>query len=95
MTEPIVAAQRQQALEAICGPACWTPVLCPVHQSRMQPRGRSAGLYAYPCCYNHQDPIANPRHLWDEHDSTRIYTDPVGWQQHLDICIACRGEDDD
>lgn len=37
--------------------------------------------------YSHQD--LNPRHLWDEHDSARWYTDPIGWEQHEKTCVEC------
>ena len=78
-----------------CSPECWTPVKCPVHGSTMNPAGRSAGLYSYECCNNRYDSKINPMHLWSEHDEVRSITDPVGWQDHLDGCASCRGEDDD
>jgi hypothetical protein len=30
------------------------------------------------------------RHLWDEHDSTRHYTDPEGWAAHEASCETCK-----
>lgn len=80
--------------QPVCTPACWQPARCPVHDSTMAPVGRSAGLDEYVCCDNRYDPKVNPRHLWSEHDEVRSITDPVGWQQHLDGCASCRGEDD-
>ena len=46
-------------------------------------------------CDNYADPKLNPRHLWDEHDSTRWYTDPEGWNDHEASCKECKGDDDD
>lgn len=31
-------------------------------------------------------PSLNPRHLWHEHDSTRWYVDPEGWNEHARSC---------
>ena len=78
----------------ICTEKCWTAVACPDHGDRMYPFGRSAGDYAYYCCDNHMLPRVNPRHLWNEHDSTRWYTDPEGWNTHEASCKECRGDDD-
>lgn len=74
----------------ICTEKCWTPVNCPDHGDRMNPRGRSAGPYAYDCCDNRHDPDNNTRHLWNECDSTRWYTDPEGWYKHERQCEYCR-----
>ena len=74
-----------------CTEKCWTPVPCPVHGNRMTPRGRDAGMYAYQCCNNYADPAINPRHLWDIHDETRTYTDPMGWAAHKANCELCGG----
>lgn len=72
-----------------CTEVCWTPVPCPVHGDLMYPRGRDAGLYAQYCCDKYQDWDVNPRHLWSEHDSTRWYTDPEGWNEHERTCERC------
>lgn len=77
-----------------CDEKCWTPVHCPVHGDRMDPRGRSAGLDVFECCERRYDPDINPRHLWDEHDSTRWYTDPEGWAEHERTCAQCRGDEE-
>ena len=76
-----------------CTEKCWTPVACPDHGGRMYPSGRSAGIEAYHCCDNYADSKVNPRHLWDEHDSTRWYTDPEGWNAHEATCKQCRGDE--
>lgn len=76
----------------LCSEKCWTPVVCPDHGDRMYPFGRSAGYEAYYCCDNYADPQINPRHLWDEHDSTRWYTDKEGWNAHEASCDQCRGD---
>lgn len=72
----------------VCTERCWTPVPCPDHGDRMQPFGRSGADYV--CCDNYAKSALNPRHLWSEHDSTRIYTDPAGWAAHA---AACERED--
>ena len=69
-----------------CAPYCWTPKSCPDHGDYMPPFGRSAPTEMYVCCDNYARSDINPRHLWDEHDSTRWYTDPVGWNSHADQC---------
>lgn len=76
----------------VCGPSCWEAVKCPVCGSDLPPRGRSVALAATPseCCMEHRNLAdLNPRHLWDEHDSTRVYTDPEGWKAHVDACETC------
>lgn len=73
----------------ICTEICWTPTKCPEHGDVMYPLGRSAGEYAHYCCDNYANPRVNPRHLWDEHDSTRWYTDPEGWNEHEKNCPKC------
>ena len=83
--------RRNQAVS--CTEKCWTPVACPDHGGRMYPFGRSAGIEAYHCCDNYADSKVNPRHLWDEHDSTRWYTDPEGWNAHEATCKQCRGDE--
>ena len=77
----------------ICTERCWTPVVCPQHGSIMNPFGRSSGLEGYDCCNNWAKSEINPRHLWTEHDSTRIYTDPDGWAAHELECAQCRGDE--
>lgn len=76
-----------------CTEICWTPVLCPDHGDRMPPQGRSAPLGMWICCDNHFDPGINVCHLWDEHDSTRWYTDPEGWNEHEKNCPRCTGDE--
>ena len=68
-----------------CTEECWTPIACPKHGDRMTPFGRSAGE-VYSCCDNYGKSDVNPRHLWDEHDSSRWYTDPSGWNAHAAEC---------
>ena len=69
-----------------CTEKCWTPTPCPDHGEPMHPFGRSSGLDSYDCCENYARSEINPRHLWDEHDSTRWYTDPDGWNAHAESC---------
>ncbi|MCC7061049.1 MAG: hypothetical protein IT508_12535 [Burkholderiaceae bacterium] len=77
----------------VCTEACWTPVECPTCGRKLTPRGRSAPLECFSdCCEEHKNSTLNRRHLWDEHDSTRIYTDPVGWEAHVKQCKSCQGE---
>jgi len=72
-----------------CTSICWTPVPCPEHGEPMTPCGRDAGPEKYPCCDTYMDPQANPRHLWNEHDSTRWYVDQAGWNEHEAVCPIC------
>lgn len=74
-----------------CTDKCWTPIPCPDHGDRMKPFGRDAG-HDWPCCENYSKSAVNPRHLWDEHDSTRHYHDPAGWAEHEAACTKCRNE---
>lgn len=78
----------------ICTEACWTPVRCSTCGRTLPPRGRSAPLEMYTgaCCEAQRYSDDHKRHLWDEHDSTRIYTDPVGWEAHVKQCKSCQGE---
>lgn len=78
-----------------CTEACWTPVHCPDHDDTMPPRGRSAPLSAHVCCENYVKSDLNPRHLWNEHDSTRWYTDRAGWDEHERTCPECGPDDED
>ena len=77
-----------------CTEKCWTPVECPDHGDRMAPFGRSVSAYEYECCENRMSSAINPRHLWHEHDSTRWYNDPEGWNEHEASCKECKGDDD-
>lgn len=71
----------------LCAPYCWTPTPCPVHpQDDMPPRGRALPEGASTCCEVYMQAEVNPRHLWHEHDSTRWYTDPDGWNAHAANC---------
>lgn len=72
-----------------CDVKCWNPYECPDHGDLMAPRGRDAGMGYYHCCDNYQRVEINPRHLWHEHDSTRWYTDPEGWNEHEATCERC------
>jgi len=74
-----------------CTPKCWSAVECPEHGERMPPWGRDNAGTA--CCENYARSIVNPRHLWDEHDSTRWYHDPIGWDAHQGYCAQCSGGD--
>lgn len=86
MSEPVYA----------CGPRCWTPIYCTVHHRRFQPVGRSVPLEAsdlycdpfHPCDGISCDSTTRV-HLWDEHDSNRSYTDPLGWLNHVKNCEDC------
>ena len=77
-----------------CSPSCWTSVTCTVCGKPKAPRGRSVPLDSYYCdreCRGYdQDPPPPP--LWSEHDSTRVYTDPMGWEEHLAHCPRCQEE---
>ena len=77
----------------ICTERCWTPVPCPTCGSPLPPRGRSVPLEMNPadCCEEARTGPLNVRHLWSEHDSTRHYTDPEGWAEHVKNCEDCRG----
>jgi hypothetical protein len=79
-----------------CTPSCWHARRCTSCGREMAPRGRSVGPGADHCeCDGAQDARVNPRHLWDEHDSDRAYTDPIGWAAHVRACERCRGESND
>lgn len=78
-----------------CGPKCWTPARCPVHGVEMPPGGASLPQGMTRCCERVYDRRINPRHLWDEHDSTRYYADPDGWNQHKASCATCNPNGDD
>ena len=75
-----------------CTEKCWTPARCPDHGDSMTPFGRSAPIGMWQCCDNYAKSAINPRHLWDAHDSTRIYTDPAGWAEHEAGCAHCLGD---
>ena len=77
----------------ICTEKCWTPVKCPEHGDTFDPFGRDGGLYEHTCCDLRFDVSVNPRHLWHEHDSTRWYTDPEGWNAHEATCKECNPND--
>ena len=72
----------------MCSAKCWKPLECPTCGNDVPPRGRSVALEANPpqCCMDGQYDRANYRHLWDEHDSTRHFSDPVGWAEHCEAC---------
>jgi hypothetical protein len=76
----------------LCGERCWTPTACPECGGALGPRGRSLPLeMSYSsCCEDARQDASNHRHLWDEHDSTRFYTDPFGWLKHTESCERCR-----
>lgn len=76
----------------ICIPACWTETRCPRCGMPIPPTGRSVPLEAansYCACEGSR----SRRHLWDEHDDARSYTDPEGWRQHVAVCAVCKGAD--
>lgn len=77
-----------------CTSDCWKVVLCPECGNQLPPRGRSVPMAMQPpdCCMEHRHAQINTRHLWDEHDSTRHYTDPDGWARHVASCEQCRLE---
>lgn len=80
-------------MPGICTTICWTPVTCPRCGSQLPPRGRSVPLEMHisTCCDEaRRSPTTNPRHLWDVHDSTRYYSDPEGWDEHVQNCEQCR-----
>ena len=74
-----------------CSEKCWTPVACPDHGDAMNPFGRSSE--GWDCCERRMESAVNPRHLWDEHDSSRWYTDPLGWAEHESGCQKCSPEE--
>jgi hypothetical protein len=76
-----------------CSEKCWTPVPCPICGCALYPAGRSVPMAfnEADCCAMARNSKANTRHLWDEHDSTRHYTDPAGWAEHERTCAQCRG----
>ena len=37
----------------------------------------------------------NTMHLFSEHNSTRVYTDPEGWADHEANCAKCGPQPDD
>ena len=80
-----------------CGPSCWTRVPCPECGLPLPPSGRSAPLEMRlnTCCERHQHSKVNKCHLWNEHDSTRHFSDPAGWAAHEQTCKTCRPDDDD
>jgi hypothetical protein len=69
-----------------CTRKCWEASDCPLHGEPMNPFGRDPGLNAYDCCENSGKSNINPRHLWDEHDTTRWFTDLAGWNAHAAKC---------
>ena len=75
-----------------CTERCWTPIECPSCGRLLAPRGRSVALAMNEsgCCYDARSSVLNTRHLWDEHDSTRFYTDPEGWEEHHQMCEQCQ-----
>lgn len=75
-----------------CTALCWTPVPCPTCGRGLQPSGRSISMEVYEgeCCLESKYTDVNTRHLFDEHDSTRHYTDPEGWAQHEKECEQCQ-----
>jgi hypothetical protein len=75
-----------------CTEKCWEPKDCPTHHQPMHPFGRSAPLGFYDCCENYGKSNINRRHLWDEHDSDRSFTDPAGWILHA---LGCDREECD
>ena len=75
-----------------CSEKCWTPVLCPEHGDRMPPFGRLVSEESHVCCNSYGTSLVNSRHLWDEHDSSRYYTDPTGWSEHENNCAKCNPE---
>ena len=75
-----------------CTPECWTETECQVCHLPQAPRGRSVALiaaagYCYSDCPGW---VTVRRHLWDVHDSTRLYNDPQGWADHLNACQTCQ-----
>lgn len=75
---------------SVCTDKCWTPIKCPDCGCSMPPAGRSAPFGSQcACSENYQHTAINTRHLWNEHDSDRIYRDPEGWAEHLKNCVLC------
>ena len=79
----------------ICTPRCWTPVYCKVCGRPFSQVGHSVPIEAatgYCDPYEPCDPQQREqrfRHLWDEHDDTRIHADPEGWREHVAACEKC------
>lgn len=82
--------------DTTCTPRCWTPIPCPECGQSLPPRGRDIPLAMNlpQCCEEAVSTPYNTRHLWSEHDSTRYYTDPEGWEEHVAGCEKCRPEGD-
>jgi len=73
-----------------CTEKCWTPVPCPQCGRSMPPSGRSAPLGSQCLCSEEfQHSKINTRHLWNQHDSTRVFTDELGWAAHITDCKDC------
>lgn len=80
--------------DSVCTEKCWTPVECS-HGYEMPPAGRSAPLEAYFHDCDEVQSRTNTMHLWHEHDDTRWYHDPKGWEAHEASCDYCNPQDDD
>ncbi len=82
-------------VQRVCGPQCWTALPCPTCGAPLAPAGRSMPMEMSggACCEAARHSRYNTRHLWDEHDSTRHYTDPQGWAEHVATCAHCGRED--
>lgn len=80
--------------DQLCTESCWKPAPCPTCARPMYPRGRDVplGCYEAECCREARYSAANQRHLWSEHDSTRGYSDPEGWAEHVTGCEECRDD---
>ncbi len=76
-----------------CTSICWTRVDCPDHGRELWPRGRSAPLGVGSCCSKADASATNPRHLFDEHDSDRHFSDPEGWKAHVQTCHECNPQE--
>lgn len=74
-----------------CYEACWAEEVCAVCHRVKVPVGRdlpmaAGGGYCDGDCRGYGWP---KRHLWDEHDKARHYTDPDGWAAHEASCARC------
>lgn len=72
-----------------CNERCWKATRCPGCDREIPPRGRSVPL-GRPFCECER--TTQDRHLWSEHDPSRSYSDPTGWQIHVECCEECKEE---
>jgi hypothetical protein len=74
-----------------CDEGCWKPRRCDRCGRTKKPHGRSVPIEAANGYCDQDCPGYEPnvRHLWDEHDDARHFTDPAGWLAHTKDCEVC------